>query len=143
MKLRTYLDTNVFVYGLLEECNSSIILSMAEAGDLEVVVSELVVEEVRNVFERLVGREAGFYAMRYVETLAVKIVKREEMKSEMMGNRGKIKEKDVENVAAVMHEHLEFLVAYDRDYEGVLEYITPKDFIERFGIRIREYDMEY
>lgn len=143
MKLRAYLDTNVFVYGLLEECNSSSILSMAEAGDLEVVVSELVVEEVRNVFERLVGREAGFYAMRYIETLAVKIVKREEMKSEMMGNRGKIKEKDVENVAAVMHEHLEFLVAYDRDYEGVLEYITPKDFIERFGIRIREYGMEY
>ena len=32
----------------------------------------------------------------YVETLAVKIVKREEMKSEMMGNRGKIKEKDLE-----------------------------------------------
>ena len=79
----------------------------------------------------------------YVETLAVKIVKREEMKSEMMGNRGKIKEKDVENVAAVRHEHLEFLVAYDRDYEGVLEYITPNDFIERFGIRIREYGMEY
>ena len=49
----------------------------------------------------------------------------------------------MENVAAVMHEHLEFLVAYDRDYEGVLEYITPKDFIERFGIRIREYGMEY
>jgi predicted nucleic acid-binding protein len=143
VKLRAYLDTNVFVYGLLEECNSSIILSMAEAGDLEVVVSDLVVEEVRTVFERLVGREAGFYAMRYVETLAVKIVKREEMKSEMMGNRGKIKEKDVENVAAVRHEHLEFLVAYDRDYEGVLEYITPKDFIERFGIRKRENGMEY
>ena len=143
MNLRAYLDTNVFVYGLLEDCNSSIILSTAEAGDFEVVVSELVVEEVRNVFERLVGREAGFYAMRYVETLAVKIVKREEMKSEIMENRGKIKEKDVENVAAVRHEHLEFLVAYDRDYEGVLEYITPKDFIERLGIGIREYDMEY
>ena len=143
MKLRAYLDTNVFVYGLLEDCNSSIILSTAEAGDLEVVVSELVVEEVRNVFERLVGREAGFYAMRYVETLAVKIVKREEMKSEIMENRGKIKDKDVENVAAVRHEHLEFLVAYDRDYEGVPEYITPKDFIERFGIGIRVYDMDY
>jgi len=143
VNLRAYLDTNVFVYGLLEDCNSSIILSTAEAGDFEVVVSELVVEEVRNVFERLVGREAGFYAMRYVETLAVKIVKREEMKSEIMENRGKIKEKDVENVAAVRHEHLEFLVAYDRDYEGVPEYITPKDFIERLGIGIREYDMEY
>lgn len=49
----------------------------------------------------------------------------------------------MENVAAVRHENLEFLVAYDRDYEGVPEYITPKDFIERLGIGIREYDMEY
>lgn len=143
MKLRAYLDTNVFVYGLLEDCNSSSILSMAEAGDLEVVVSKLVVEEVQTVFKRLAGREAGFYAMRYVGTLAAKIVKREEMKSEIMENRGKIKDKDVENVAAVRHENLEFLVAYDRDYEGVSEYITPKDFIERLGIGIREYDMEY
>ena len=143
MKLRAYLDTNVFVYGLLEDCNSSIILSTAEAGDLEVVVSKLVVEEVQTVFKRLAGREAGFYAMRYVGTLAVKIVKREEMKSEITENRGKIKDKDVENVAAVRHENLEFLVAYDRDYEGVPEYITPKDFIERLGIGIREYDMEY
>ena len=44
MKLRIYLDTNVFVYGLLEDCNSSIILSMAEAGNLDVVVSELVID---------------------------------------------------------------------------------------------------
>ncbi|MGB3459340.1 MAG: PIN domain-containing protein [Halobacteriota archaeon] len=80
MKLRVYLDTNVFVYGLLEECNSSTILSMAEAGALEVVVSELVVEEVWSVFERLASREARFYALRYVETLAAKIVKRDEMR---------------------------------------------------------------
>lgn len=141
MKLRVYLDTNVFVYGLLEECNSSIILSMAEAGDLEVVVSELVVEEVCSVFQKLAGREAGFYAKRYTETLAAKIVKREEMKSEIMENTGEIKEKDVENVAAVRHENLEFLVAYDRDYEGLLEYITPKGFIER--LEIRGYAIEY
>jgi len=141
VNLRVYLDTNVFVYGLLEECNSYIILSMTEAGGLEIVVSELVVEEVYTVFKRLAGRKAGFYAMRYAETLAVKIVKREEMKSEIMENSGKIKEKDVENVAAVRHEKLEFLVAYDRDYESVPEYITPKDFIKRLGIK--EYEMKY
>ena len=135
--IQTYLSTDC----LKNVIPLFIILSMAEAGDLEVVVSELVVEEVQTVFKRLVGREAGFYAMRYVETLAAKIVKREEMKSEITENRGKIKDKDVENVAAVRHENLEFLVAYDGDYEGVPEYITPKDFIERLGIR--EYDMEY
>jgi predicted nucleic acid-binding protein len=141
VKLRVYLDTNVFVYGILEECNSSIILSMAEAGDLEIIVSELVVEEVCNVFERLLGRRAGNYARGYVEALATKVVLREEIKSEIMGNRGKIKEKDLENIAAVRHENLEFLVAYDRDYEDISEYITPKNFIERLGIR--SYEMAY
>ena len=63
------------------------------------------------------------------------------MKSEIMENKGKIKEKDVENVAAVRHENLEFLVAYDRDYESVPKYITPKSFIERQGIM--GYEMEY
>ena len=58
-----------------------------------------------------------------------------------MENKGKIKEKDVENVAAVRHENLEFLVAYDRDYEGIREYITPKGFIKRQGIR--GYETEY
>jgi predicted nucleic acid-binding protein len=91
VKLRVYLDTNVYAYGILEECNSPIILSIAEAGDLKVVVSELVVEEVYTVFKKLAGRKAGFYAMRYVETLAAKIVNREEMKSEVTENRGKIK----------------------------------------------------
>ncbi|MCK4733203.1 MAG: hypothetical protein KAT65_12170 [Methanophagales archaeon] len=47
----------------------------------------------------------------------------------------------MENVAAVRHENLEFLVAYDRDYKAVLEYITPKDFIERSGMK--GYEMEY
>jgi len=47
----------------------------------------------------------------------------------------------VGNVAAVRHENLEFLVAYDREYEGVPRYITPKGFIERQGIM--RYEMEY
>jgi len=37
----------------------------------------------------------------------------------------------VGNVAAVRHENLELLVAYDREYEGVPKYVTPKGFIER------------
>jgi len=81
---------------LLEECNSSTILSMAEAGDLEVVVSELVREGGWSVFERLASREARVYALRYVETLAAKIEKRDEMKREITENRGKLKDKDVE-----------------------------------------------
>ena len=57
--------------------------------------------------------------------------------------KGKIKERGLENVAAVKHESLEYLVAYDRDYgEAIVkEYITPKEFVKLF--KLKPYDEEY
>ena len=46
-------------------------------------------------------------------------------------------------MAAVRHENLEYLVAYDEDYEEaeIKEYITPKEFVKLF--KLRPYDIEY
>lgn len=65
------------------------------------------------------------------------------MKGEMKELRGKIKEKDLENIAAIKHDNLRYLVAYDEDYEeaGVEEYITPKEFIKLF--ELEPYEKEY
>ena len=51
-----FLDTNVFLYGLKDEkSNSRKVLDLAEEGKIKAVVSELVLEEVSIVFERLYG----------------------------------------------------------------------------------------
>jgi hypothetical protein len=42
----------VFIFGRLEECNSKLVLFLAQLGEFEVVTSELVLEEVE-VFDIL------------------------------------------------------------------------------------------
>ena len=140
---RAYLDSMVFIFGRLEECNSKLVLFLALLGEFEVIVSELVVEEVERFFRENFSREAGYLAKRFVETLSVKIVRRSEIRKEMDEFRGLIKDKDLENVAAVKHEKIKYLVAYDNDYveAGVKEYITPKNFVKLFGLK--PYDVEY
>jgi len=140
---RAYLDSMVFIFGRLEECNSRLVLFLAQLGELDVVTSELVVEEVERFFRDNFGRQAGYLSRRFVEELSTRIVRRDEIKTQMVALRGKIKAKDLENLAAVRHEQLEHLVAYDKDYEEakVGEYITPKEFVKLF--KLKPYKMEY
>lgn len=140
---RAYLDSMIFIFGRLEECNSRLVLFLAQLGEFNVVTSELVIEEVERFFRENFGRQAGYISRRFVEELSSHIVRRDEIKMEMNELKGKIKAKDLENVAAVRHENLEYLVAYDEDYEEakIKEYITPKEFVKLF--RLRPYDVEY
>jgi len=140
---RAYLDSMVFIFGRLEECNSRLVLFLAQIGEFEVVTSELVLEEVERFFEENFGRQAGYLSRRFVEELSARIVRRDEIEKEINALRGKIKAKDLENLAAVKHENLEHLVAYDKDYEeaGVKEYTTPKEFVKLF--KLKSYKMEY
>ena len=140
---KAYLDSMIFIFGRLEECNSRLVLFLAQLGEFEVVTSELVIEEVERFFRENFGRQAGYISRRFVEELSSRIVRRDEIKIEMNELKGKIKAKDLENVAAVRHENLEYLLAYDEDYEKakIKEYITPKEFVKLF--KLRPYDMEY
>jgi len=140
---RAFLDSMVFIFGRLEECNSRLVLFLAQLGEFEVVTSGLVVEEVERFFKENFSREAGYLARRFVEALSFRIIERDEIKEEMDAFEGKIKAKDLENVAAVKHENLEHLVAYDEDYKeaGIKEYITPKEFVKLF--ELKPYEMEY
>lgn len=133
----------VFILGRLEDCNSRLVLFLAQLGEFEVIVSELVVEEVERFFRESFSREVGFLAKRSVETLSTRIVRRDEIKDEVDRLKGLIKDKDLENLATVRHERIRYLVAYDVDYEEakVSEYVTPKGFVRLFGLK--PYDVEY
>jgi len=140
---RAYLDSMVFIFGRLEECNSRLVLFLAQLGEFQMVTSELVLEEVERFFRDNFSRQAGYVARRFVEELSSRIVRRDEIKTELKALKGKIKAKDLENLAAVKHENLEHLVAYDKDYEEaeVKEYVTPKEFVKLF--KLKPYKMEY
>ena len=49
--------------------------------------------------------------------------------------RGKIKEKDLENIATTRQQKLKYLVSYDKDYAGFKEYVTPKQFAKIMGMK--------
>ena len=138
-----YLDSMIFIFGRLEECNSRLVLFLAQIREFEVVTSELVLEEVERFFRENFGRQAAYVSRRFVEELSSRIVRRGEIKTEMEALKGKIKTKDLENLAAVRHENLKHLVAYDKDYEDaeIKEYVTPKEFVKLF--RLRPYNTEY
>jgi len=140
---RAYLDSMVFIFGRLEECNSRLVLFLAQLGEFEVVTSELVLEEVERFFRDNFSRQAGYVSRRFVEELSARIVRRDEIRTEMNKLKGEIKAKDLENLAAVKHENLDYLVAFDNDYEEakVKEYITPKEFVRLF--KLKPYKMEY
>lgn len=140
---RAYIDSMVFIFGILEECNCRLVLFLAQIGEFEVVVSELVVMEVERFFRENFSREAGFLARKFVEALSAKIVAKQDILKEMEAYRGRIKEKDLENLAAVKHEKIKYLVAYDEDYSnsGVEEYIIPRSFVQLFGLK--PYEVEY
>ncbi len=131
-----FLDSNVFIYGRLEACNSRLVILLAQLGEFEVVVSDLVVEEVERFFREEVSREAAYLARRFIETLAQRIVHREITSRKMRELKGTIKEKDLENLVALRHLKLEYLVSFDEDYKKarVREYITPKEFVKLFSM---------
>jgi len=139
---RAYLDTMVFIFGRLEECNSKLVLFLAQLGEFEVVVSQLVINEVERFFRENFSREAGYLAKRFVETISSQIITRDEIEDENEILKGKIHDKDLENLAAVRHAKIEYLVAYDEDYlkAGINEYITPKNFVKLFGLTPHETD---
>lgn len=140
--MKVFIDSNVFIYGLLspKQCNSKIILSLVEARQFEVVVSDLVLREVWKTVEKMLDKRRGYNAAEYIRQ-TTKIVLLEEVKKEMKIYAGKIADKDLENLAVAKHEEVDFIISFDRHYEKFDEYRTPKKFLEM--LKIKTFGTEY
>ena len=141
--MKVFIDTNVFIFGLLfTKTNSQVILEKLEqsGGEYEVVVSELVLDEVNRFFRRNYGDREAYAAVKYVETLS-RVVLREYIKKECEEYKGKISDKDLDNLATAKYEKADYLISYDRDYLDFNEYITPRQFVKKFGFK--GYETEY
>ena len=135
MKYRIFLDTNVFIYAFeFPESNSNKIIGLLNQGLIEVVISERVLKEVQAYFKKFYNKDlSGFYRDYLLRTCTV--VFSADVKKEMVKLRKLIKDKDLEQLAVVKKYGIKFLVAYDRDFAGLEEYITPQAFIKEMGIK--------
>jgi len=138
MMLRVYLDSNFFIYAFeFPESNSAKILDLLHKGEIEAVISEIVIKEVTAYFKRFHTIEKAREVRRYLlETCS--LVMKYELIEQINKFKGKIKDKDLEQLAATKKYGIKFLIAYDKDFECFEEYITPKKFLQKLNKEFSE-----
>ncbi len=130
MKLRVFLDTNVFIYAFeFPESNSYKIIELLNKGIIEAVISERVIKEVMTYFRKFYNKDMASSFRDYLLRTCT-IVFHSEVKQDMGLYKEVIKNKDLEQLTVVKKYGIRFLISYDKDFEKCDEYFTPKSFIE-------------
>jgi len=130
MRIRVFLDTNVFIYAFeFPESNSAKIIELLNLGEIEALVSEQVLKEVTRYFEKFHSLLLARKFRKYILNVCTLVMK-DELSKEIADYKGSVKEKDLEQVAATKKYGLKFLISYDRDLEVFEEYVTPRRFLD-------------
>jgi len=128
----------VFIWGYNRpDSNSGKILRLMDEGEIRVIISEKVIEELRRYFITYYTKDAWSAVLRHITSVA-EVIDREEIINELEKWRGKIKDKDLEHLATVKYLGLKYLIAYDNHFEDFEEYMTPKQFINEQGLDASE-----
>ena len=141
MRLNAFVDSNVFIFSFeYPDSNSRKIIEYLNKGKIEVVICEKVIREVVRYFEVHHTPDLARLFRRYLLESCI-VIPRDEVSSKMDELRGKIKEKDLEQLSVVKKYGLKYLISYDRDFKDFDEYVTPREFVEILGLK--PYEMEY
>ena len=141
MKIRVFLDTNVFIYSFeFPNSNSAKIIELLNKGNIEAITSEKVLKEVTEYFKKFYSIELARKFRRYLLDTCTVVIKQEVLE-QINELKGKIKEKDLEQLETTKKFGIKFLISYDRDFESCEEYATPKKFLEK--LKIKANDSEF
>lgn len=135
------MDSSAIIIGLaIEKSNSAKILDLLFNNKIDAAISEKVLKEVKKYFREKRSRNYA-YMIELLLRKNCKIVYNYEVKEKMAELKGKIKDKDLEQLAVVKKHNLKNLVGFDRDFENFTEYIPPKQFIRK--LNLEAYETEY
>ncbi|MDR4510023.1 MAG: PIN domain-containing protein [Candidatus Brocadiaceae bacterium] len=108
MKLRVFIDTNVFIYAFeYPESNSSKIINLLNKGQIEAVISERVLKEVHEYFRKFYDKDLASTFRDYLLRTCT-IVFPSDIKYEMLKYKEQIKYKDLEQLATVKKLGIKF-----------------------------------
>ncbi len=139
-KRRIFIDSSVLIRGLAyEESNSALIIKMVSRNELIGVINPKVVVEVLHVLRNLKNKDFASLSFSFMHS-TFEIVPEEQYVEEMGRLRGTIKEKDPEHLATARASGID-IIAYDRDFDGLKEYFTPKEFL--VSMNLRAYNTVY
>lgn len=138
LKPRVFLDTNVFVYAFeFPNSNSRLIIDLLNEGEVEAVVSERVFKELYRYFRRFHSKGLTDEFRVYMFSTC-QLILSSEVCDKTSRYRGEVKDKDLEQLITVREYGIKHLVSYDKDFEDVKEYITPREFVRQLGIEPRQ-----
>jgi predicted nucleic acid-binding protein len=135
IKVRALLDTNVFIYAYeIPESNSNLIIDVLNRGLFEAVITESTFKEIYRYFRKYYSKKLADAFRIYLFT-ACKLIFSYQLEEHSAKYVTLVNEKDLEQVVAVREFGIKYLVSYDRHFEGLDEYRTPKQFAELLGLR--------
>lgn len=138
MKIKAFIDTNIFIFGFeFKNSNSAKVLELINENKVDAFITLRVIQEISNYFKRHYSRNEANQFVKYLLESCT-IVYEEDYATELLSLRGKIKEKDLSQLAATKALGLKYLVSFDRDFKGFAEYRTPKRFLGELGIKAAE-----
>lgn len=133
--MRLLFDSSVIITGFEEkESNSALLLDMVLDRKLgRPHISEKVIEEVTRYFRARMGQKHAFLIERLLQR-NFEVVARRDLTPLLRELKGRIKDKDLEHLAAARKVGATFIIAFDRDFEGIPEYRTPKQIISMLDV---------
>jgi len=140
-RLKVYLDSNVFIFAKeRRESNSRIILDLIEEGRIIPVVSYLTLQELREYFSVMYGRETAIDEVYYIVSLPeLEIVTRDKVRDRISEFVGVMTEKDLPHLVAAIIAQVDYFVTYNRHFTESkasqhVKIIKQKDLVELVGI---------
>jgi predicted nucleic acid-binding protein len=130
-----FLDSSTIIYGLeFENSNLAMILDLLIEKQIQAYINEKVIAEVKNYFRARKGRNYAYLIEIFLKRNCI-VTKNSDLIDHMKLMKGEIKRKDLEHIATVRFKNIQWLVAFDEDFKGFTEYITPKDFVKKMGLK--------
>ncbi len=132
MPIKAVLDSNVFIFGFERpRSNSHRLLEKLASGEVHGVVTDRIVREVIGYFRKHYGKDLGAEFRDFILLTCDLVLEADlEIRRELIALVGR---KDAGALAAARALGLAHLVSTDRDFEGVPERRTPRDFVRELG----------
>ena len=135
IKIRALLDTNVFIYAYeIPESNSNLIINALNNGLFEALITESTIKEVYRYFRKHYSKKLAD-AFRIYLFAVCKLIFSYQLKEHTAKYLNLVNERDLEQVIAVKEFGIKYLVSYDKHFESLDEYRTPRQFAELLGLR--------
>jgi predicted nucleic acid-binding protein len=135
IKLRALLDTNIFIYAFeTPKSNSSLIINALNQNQFEAIITESTFKEVYQYFKKHYSKKLADQFRIYLFTTC-KIVFKHQLNQHATKYVNQINRKDLEQLTATRELGIKYLVSYDKHFQDIKEYKTPKQFAKILGIQ--------